>query len=315
MKFPAILLSIIVFLSFAIAYPREKAYAPRKSFLGDIALSISQNNVPAPSQAPIDLPAPDFRCKSIDPEHLSLLLGQAAFAEYLDNNYVIFEKNTGKRWPIASITKLMTAVVAAEKMDEEKEIVVSEKAVQTEGMAGGFQAREKFLLKDLMKAMLVSSSNDAAYAIAESFGEKNFIDAMQAKATELLMLDTTFTEPAGLSYLNQSTVANLVKLVKYIREQHPEFLKISRRKETVITELNAKKTRRLLNVDRFAGEEDFLGGKTGYTDEAERNLIAIFNIQGKEVLTVVLGSKSAFDETKTIKTFINSCAANNLTTN
>ncbi|MBI5732133.1 MAG: D-alanyl-D-alanine carboxypeptidase [Candidatus Magasanikbacteria bacterium] len=313
MPLQVLFLATIIFLSFFIAHPRERDFA---SLPESKAPNLANVSALSPSSlAPADLPGSDFRCSGIDPARLSLMGGRAAFAEYLDNNSVIFEKNTEKRWPIASLTKLMTAVVASEKMSSDTEITITENAVATEGIAGGFKAGEKFLLRDLIKAMLVSSSNDASYAIAESFGEKNFIDAMQAKATELLMLDTTFVEPAGLSPLNQSTASDLVKLVKYIREQEPELLAISRRKEAAIVELGAEKARRLLNVDRFAGEDDFLGGKTGYTDEAERNLIAIFDIRGKEVLTVVLGSQSALDETKTIKNFIDSCATNNLTTN
>jgi len=236
-----------------------------------------------------------------------------------DSDETIFEFNADKRWPIASITKLMTAVVAIEKMDLDQKITLTEKAVNTEGVAGEFQVDEVFKLQDLIKAMLMASSNDAAMAIAESFseprnstelslpGERDFINEMQKKAAELKMFSTTYLEPTGLSFINQSTANDLAKLMTYIYFKHPEILEISRQKEVEILELKSGRKRKILTVNRFAGEPDFIGGKTGYIDEAGRNLISIFEINGRKVLSVVLGADDSFQETEKLKNLVKNC--------
>ncbi|MEK7553127.1 MAG: hypothetical protein AAB504_00325, partial [Patescibacteria group bacterium] len=140
--------------------------------------------------------------------------------------------------------------------------------------------------------------NDAAVALAEEEGKENFSALMNQKAKELGMKDTYYEESTGLSFLNQSTADDLTKLAAYIYNNHPQILEISRQKQVEITELKSKKSRKLLNINRLAGQPDFIGGKTGYIDESGRNLVAFFNKDNKIILTVVLGAENAFDETK-----------------
>lgn len=241
----------------------------------------------------------------------SAFVSKAILIKYLDSSIgsgpTIFELNPEKRWPIASLTKLMTAIVSIEKMDLDKEIIMTKKAVDTEGTAGEFEIGEVFKLRDLIKAMLISSSNDAAVAITEDFEERDFINEMQKKAAEIKMFSTTYLEPSGLSFINQSTVADLAKLMSYIYFEHPEILEISRQKEAEILELKSNKPRRLLTINKFAGEPDFIGGKTGYIDEAGRNLVGIFDIDGKTVLTIILGADDSFKETEKLKSFVENC--------
>jgi len=231
--------------------------------------------------------------------------------QYSSADEIIFQLNSEKRWPIASLSKLMTAVIAIEKMDQEKEITLSEKAVSSDGTAGDFKIGEIFKLKDLIKAMLISSSNDAAVAISENFenGEENFINEMQKKASQLKMFSTTYLEPTGLSFVNQSTVSDLAKLVDYIYFNYSEIFEISRQKEAEIIELKSDKSRIILATDKFAGDNDFLGGKTGYIDAAGRNLIAIFDISGKTILIITLGADDAFKETEKLKGLVQNCEA------
>lgn len=237
----------------------------------------------------------------------SAFVSKAILIKYLDYNFNVFELNPKNRWPIASLTKLMTAIVSIEKMDLDKEVIMTKKAVDTEGTAGGFEIGEVFKLRDLIKAMLISSSNDAAVAIAETFGERDFINEMQKKAAELKMFSTTYLEPTGLSFINQSTAADLAKLMRYIYFEHPEILEISRQKEAEILELKSNKPRRLLTINKFAGEPDFIGGKTGYIDEAGKNLVGIFDVDGKTILTITLGAKDSFAETERLKEFVKNC--------
>ena len=203
----------------------------------------------------------------------------------------------------------MTAVVAFEKTDTEKEIKMTNEIIATEGFAGDFKAGETFRELDLIKAMLVASSNDAAEAIAENFegGKQAFVDEMQKKATELKMFQTTYLEPTGLSFINQSTAKDLSILISYIYSEHPEILDISRQEEIRIIDLQAGKVKKILNIDKFAGQEGFIGGKTGFIDESGRNLIAVFDMSGKTIVTVVLGANNSFDETSELKSLVQQC--------
>ncbi len=223
--------------------------------------------------------------------------GKAALLKYLNYNIAAFELNSQKRWPIASLTKLMTGVIAAEKIGFDEKITISEKAAKTEGTTGDFKTGEIFSSGDLIKAMMTVSSNDAAVALAEFFGENEFVNEMQKKASELMMRQTTFVEPTGLSFVNQSTASDLEKLIIYIYYNHPEILAISKERETEIKELKTAQRRKLININKFSGRNDFVGGKTGYTEEAGRNLIAFFEINEQMILSVVLGAVDSFEET------------------
>jgi len=206
------------------------------------------------------------------------------------------EFNPGKRWPIASITKLMTAVVAIENISKSKLVTISGSAVETEGAAGGFSAGEVMTSEDLLKAMMLVSSNDAAVALAEYLGQEKFIGLMNAKAVSLGMADTFFKEPTGLSTLNQSTVRDLKILVRYINATHPEILGYSRLASVKIFNTQSKQGRVLKNINLFSGRPDFLGGKTGYTDDAGENLVSLFSRNNRTIIIIVLDARDRFAE-------------------
>lgn len=184
--------------------------------------------------------------------------------------------NADQQWPTASLTKLMTAVVAIENIGKGAKITMSERAVATESAAGNFIVGGVYGFADLLNALLKVSSNDAAEALAEFVGENKFLELMNQKSADLKMQHTRFFDPSGLSSLNQSTLEDLEKLVEYIYYQHPEVFRITQEKEG--------------NIHPFAGRPDFIGGKTGFIDEANGNLISLFNNDGRPLLIIVLGS-------------------------
>ena len=207
-----------------------------------------------------------------------------------------------KRWPIASITKLVSAYVAESVMDPEQSVVISQTAVDTMGDAGEFKLGEIFKVRDLVKAMLITSSNDAAVALAQNYSQTKFVSEMNLVTKAAGMNDSQFVEPTGLSVQNQSTVEDLVKLVQYIWREDREFFQITRQSTDFIVDINLGVGRQLTNINQFAGESDFLGGKTGTLPEADSNLISVFDVPGfgEPVIVVVLGSKDRFTETRSI---------------
>ena len=225
---------------------------------------------------------------------------ESAFVKNLDTDEILFDFNASKRWAIASLTKLMTTIVVLEKIGENKEIIFSEKAIATAGEAGNFKINDIFKSDDLIKAMLLVSSNDAATALAEVINEKEFVKIMNEKAEELKMTETIFLNNSGLSFLNQSTADDLVKLIDYINNRHPEIFEISRLKEIVINEIKTGKPKKLVNVNQFAGNADFLGGKSGYLESAGRNLISLFSKNNQPIIVVILGAEDAYKETENL---------------
>lgn len=213
-------------------------------------------------------------------------------------NYSLVEFNANNHWPIASITKLMTAMVVYENMNLEKDITFTSSSASVEGVTGDFKVGETFKTSDLISAMLIFSSNRAAEALAQDFGRDKFIDLMNKKAKELSMMDTNFYDPTGLSMNNQSTPNDIFKLASHIYNVHPEILKITRQTKTYITEINLRKRRAIININEFAGTANFIGGKTGFIEESKGNLVSIFNIDNQPIITVVLGSQDRFGETK-----------------
>lgn len=232
------------------------------------------------------------------------LKAQSVLAVDFESGLTLFDLNSQSRWPIASITKLLTAIVTAENIGLEKNIPISEKSWSTEGTAGGLLPSEVYKSNDLIKAMLLVSSNDAAAALAEFYGEDNFLEAMRQKALVLGIVEAGFADPSGLSFLNQASAADLVKLIKHLLEKHPELLEISRRKNDEILEVNSGQKKPLANINLFAGRPDFLGGKTGFIDASGSNLISVFHYQNRKIIIIILGTEDRFGQTELLYNWI-----------
>ncbi len=211
-------------------------------------------------RAEYQTPEPRQLIASIPDPPIDLHL-QSASVKNLGTNFYFLEINTDQQWPIASLTKLLTAVVALENKEADIQVI-----------------------DGLVKMMMIISSNKAAERLASLKNREEFIQKMQAKAVDLAMNHTGIFDPTGLSFLNQSTVRDLEKLIGYIIKNHPKILQFSREKEI---DVNGQK---IANINRFAGQSNFMGGKTGYTDEASGNLISIFQYQGQPMLIIVLGT-------------------------
>lgn len=213
----------------------------------------------------------------------------------------LYSFRADKRWPIASITKLLTALIAYEEFGEDDVVPITKEAVATEGESG-FREGEMYTVGDLVEAMLLISSNDAATALAMHYNSQElFVKKMNERAAELGMTDTSLADPTGLSFQNLSTVEDLRKLALYIWENEPQIFRITRRESGTLLEVKSGKRRTIQNINIFAGREDFLGGKTGHIPEADQNLLSIFALPNREpVVIIVLGAADRFQETENI---------------
>lgn len=214
----------------------------------------------------------------------------------LNSDKIFLNLKGDERWPCASLTKLMTALIASEQIGVSEKIPV----VDDHNSSYAFNSLVKgevYRLGDLIKAMMSVSSNNAATAISKFYGEKEFIDAMQKKSAELEMFQTTFFDESGLSFLNQSTAEDLGRLAKYIYKNQRGILDVSRQNVVELWDISRGRKKTLSSINEFAGRNDFLGGKTGYIETSKGNLISIFKDGDKELFIVVLGSENRFGET------------------
>jgi D-alanyl-D-alanine endopeptidase (penicillin-binding protein 7) len=209
-----------------------------------------------------------------------------------DTDEVLFEKNTHAVLPIASITKLMTALVTVEaNLPLDEELVVSQGEVVRAAVRSNLRPGMKLSRDEALHLALMSSENRAAQLLGRTYpgGLDAFVEAMNAKARMLDMSDSHFADPTGLSAENRSSASDLVKLVKAAYEH--EVI----RAHSVSGELAlpvGKRTVRYGNTNRLTANPDWDIGlqKTGYISAAGRCLVMQAVVEGQRVVMVLLDS-------------------------
>ncbi|MGH2556721.1 MAG: D-alanyl-D-alanine carboxypeptidase family protein, partial [Actinomycetota bacterium] len=220
----------------------------------------------------------------------------------LDSRQVLYAKKANVRRPIASITKIMTALVVLEASSTDETVVVSPRAAGTSGSQLGLVVGERISVRHLLYAILMQSSNDAAVALAEHVAGSvpAFVDAMNRRARELGLDRTSFQDPAGLDDRGYSTANDVADLVGEAYS-HPLFARITRTKFHRIPAPSGP-TRRIQNRNillwLYPGA---IGAKTGFTTPAQHCLVAAADREGNRRVAVALGSPGddaggAFDD-------------------
>lgn len=243
--------------------------------LKDLALHIGKSG--ASSVSDIDFGSLSLPPKATyhlhDPELLPKVAALAYVVGDADTGEIIISKNADTVSPIASVTKLMTALASLEDLDQDDITKVSSKAIGTLGTSGNLQPNEKVKVSDLLYPLLLVSSNDAAEVLAEHKGRDQFMKFMNARAKEIGMEKTNYDDPSGLSANNYSTAEDLFKLTNYLFTKHKTVFDI--------TDLSKYSLggRTWMNANYFSRHDDYLGGKTGYTDKAKRTGVALFKTE------------------------------------
>ncbi len=243
-------------------------------------------------------PLPPSKETSVPPLGVPTVKAAAALVFNADTSERYLNAGEEKRWPLASLTKLMTAAVALDLIKKEMPIEITGQDYAVSNLVEDIKVGDRYRALDLVRAMLTVSSNVAAEALARTYGRADFIAAMNHTAEAWGLRETYFDDPSGLSIANQSTPADLEKLVVRLRSEHPDVLAITREPVWRILELTSGRMRSIRNINVFAGKSDFLGGKTGYTLEAAGNLISLFSYNGKSFGIIVLGTNDRFGETE-----------------
>lgn len=214
----------------------------------------------------------------------------------------LFAKNPRIKLPVASLTKILSAVVVLENLDTKEAVKIPQEALRVDDEKQSLYLGEEITVYNLLKLMLIESSNDAAYALAYHANTKgiNFVDKMNEKAQLLNMNDSHFLDPAGLNDDAYSTSEDLIKLIKY-SFKHDLIWDILTEKSIVVKSTDGKIEHKVESTDQLLGViPDIFGGKTGYTDKALGCMLLVVNVPDKndKLISVVLGSRSRFDDTK-----------------
>lgn len=272
------------------AAARQRESAARRRLLAALpAASSGGQKSDAPPAA-----APDLRTEASGVP----AIGARAFIVEDGTGAVSVSSRANLSWPMASITKLMTAVVALKLGRLDDLIAVSSTdPVADDGPNQRVAAGEIYSLRDLLHLLLLPSSNGAAEAIARFYGRGPFIAAMNAQAAAWGLADTRYADPSGLSPLDVSTPADVARLARRIKSGFPLIFEITRDKGFVVTDRASGSSRVAPSINEFAGRPDFLGGKTGYTEQADENLLSLFSRGDSYVVIAVFGTNDRFGDT------------------
>lgn len=223
---------------------------------------------------------------------------------------VIFDKNALEKRPAASITKLMTLLIAFEALEDgiitlESPVTVSQNAARQTGSQAFLDAGATYRMEELLKATIIASANDAAVAIAEHLSgtESSFADKMNEKAQTLFLQNTHYVNCTGLPAENQYTCAADVAAIAKKLCDYPRYFKYSSIWMDTLTHPSGRVTD-LTNTNRLVRFYDGCDGfKTGSTNEAKYCLCATAEKGGMRLIAVVLGipnSQTRFDEARSM---------------
>ena len=215
------------------------------------------------------------------PNDVPQVIGASAVLMDLESGQILYERNPNARLAIASITKIMTAIVAIEKGNLDSIVTIGPEVLDRKKVYGTrifLSPGERFTLRELLSALLIDSANDAAVAIANRIGgnEETFVQMMNQQAKELGLNDTHFTNPHGLSEIGHYSSAQDMAIIARYGLQKPVLAEIVNTKVKDFPRTKqGELPDRLQNHNKLLWQYDGADGvKTGYTDLACNTIVA-----------------------------------------
>ena len=282
-------------------------------FLSKLPVSSDQTNN---LQAGISSPIQDSLSYDLQPEKIIIqdkeddfqISAKSAISVEVGSNTIkniLFKKNEKERLPVASLLKIMTALVILEKYDLNQDIVISDLAMKEEGEQGVLKAGQVLSVENLLYIMLIESSNRAAFALSEVVGNSNFINLMNEESERLGLANTHFSDVTGLSGESYSTAEDISILSDYIFSNYPLFAKIINLKEYDLYLKDGTLHHKLENTNELLGKSGIIGGKTGYTINAKGCFMTIQKkSESNYTINIVLGSDNRFLDMESLVNFL-----------
>lgn len=234
----------------------------------------------------------------IKTEFIPKISSEGAIIMDADSKVVLYSKNPSLRFSSASTTKIMTALVALDYFKNEDILTV--KQATDEGSVLGLYEGEQMTFENLLYALLLPSANDAALTIAKNYkgGEIGFVSAMNDKAEKLLLYNTHYSDPAGLTDSGDYTTPFDLARLSSFALNYETFKKIVSTKEKIISDLSGETSYDLKNLNELLGQDGITGIKTGYTKEAGQVLVTSKLEKDKTIIIIVMGSQDRFLDTR-----------------
>lgn len=289
----SLLISILLW-NFSLTKDNEaKAIAPIPDFL-----TLQENE----QVKLLDLWLPFVQKAVGDTGEQPILTSKSALMYDLTTNKTIYEKNAREKLPMASITKIMTAIISMENPRDDGRYVVREEHLVGEDSMG-LTTGEVLSLEELLYGLMLPSGNDAAEVLASNYylGREEFIKAMNNKAKALGLTDTSFSNPSGLQGdgTQYTTTYDLLVMTKYAMDNFPLFRKIVATDSYSIPPTNTHKAYELVSetnlLTTYPGVQ---GVKTGFTPEAGLCLVTYLDYGGHKIIGIILNSQNRRGEMK-----------------
>ena len=231
------------------------------------------------------------------------LEAKAVVAYDIRSGKYLFVRGLEEKLPIASLTKLMTAVVIWENLKLDTVVEVTKESLnKTRSLEGNsdLSIGESLSVLDLLRLMLIKSSNDAAYVLEHESNSEgtDVLDKMNKLASSLGMNNTNFLDVAGLNDNGFSSVGDLVLLIKYSLN-YEGIYEILRTENDTIPSLDGRVSHQIFNTNKLLSFlKNVIGGKTGYTDVALGNILLVVKAPdgNDDIISIILGSEDRFTE-------------------
>ncbi len=234
------------------------------------------------------------------------ITAKSAYFVDTDTGQVFYQKNIHERMPIASLTKIMTVIIAMEHKQLQDTYLVSEHAASMEPDHMMLIAGEKLTLEELLDGIFLVSANDAAEVLAEGTtnNRDQFLELMNQKATFLGMKDTLFINPSGLEEDDKeyySSAFDVALMSRYAVKQFPQLVDISDKPYIYLPQTETHQDYTMYTgINLLTTYPGVVGFKTGYTPEAGLTLVTLARQNGHQVLGVLLNSESRRDDAKAL---------------
>lgn len=218
-----------------------------------------------------------------------------------NTNKILYSHNKDQKLAMASLTKIITAIVAIENVENLDEIVkVADESIGIEGTSIYLTKGEELTLKELLLGLMLASGNDSAMAIAYHVGgnEENFVKMMNEFVAKIGVINTNLNNPHGLDDDNHYTTAYDLAIITSYALKNEKFREIVSTKNAIISGNNQVEARYLKHKNKLLfSDENCIGVKTGFTDNAGRCLVhATKQTDGMELITVLLNCGPMFEE-------------------
>lgn len=250
--------------------------------------------------APISFLPSTAANSSPEPE-LPALTAPAWILYDADAGVVIASQNADEERPMASVTKIMTALVVVENADLDALVRISASAAGTGEAEIGLVRGERWSVSDLLAAVMIRSGNDAAVALAEHVGGsvEGFADLMNAKAESLGLEHSHFVNPHGLDADGHYTTAADLVVMAEAALADPYLARLARTSRITFKPDPSGVSRVASSTNRLLGlYPGVVGLKTGFTNDAGRVLVSVLQRNGRTLIGVVMGSEDHFDDSR-----------------